>query len=188
MYSLSLPTEHGVFLAGYSDQGLAELRFPGAELISIHSAPATIQEWHELTSTAVQAILYGNVRGKLPPLDLTPHTPFRRMVWEQLLKIPLGDTASYTQVAERIGKATATRAVGGACGANPIPLIIPCHRVLAAGKALGGFSGGLGWKRKLLAIEGIIVNVEKPASRALNPSNQKISDQFQTSILSGSRL
>ena len=179
MFSLSLPTEHGVFLAAYSNHGLAELHFPGTELFSDTVAPELIQTWHKVSSAAVRAILRGNVPGRLPPLDLTSHTPFRRMVWKELLKITLGETASYAQVAERIGAPTATRAVGGACGANPVPLIIPCHRVLAAGKALGGFSGGLDWKRKLLAIEGIVVNPPKSAARALTPSTQRVFAEFK---------
>ena len=65
----------------------------------------------------------------------------------------MGKTKSYGEVARAIGKPKAVRAVGGACGANPIPVLIPCHRVLAANRKLGGFSGGLNWKRKLLAQE-----------------------------------
>jgi O-6-methylguanine DNA methyltransferase len=68
--------------------------------------------------------------------------------------IPFGKTLSYQEIALSIGNPKACRAVGGACGANPIPLLIPCHRVLAAHKHLGGFSGGLDWKIKLLTREG----------------------------------
>jgi len=73
-----------------------------------------------------------------------------------LRKIAPGQTKSYAQVARTIGRPGAVRAVGQACGANPIPVVIPCHRVLAAGGKLGGFSGGLDWKRKLLLREGVI--------------------------------
>lgn len=72
-------------------------------------------------------------------------------------KIKLGATQSYGEIAAAIGNSKAVRAVGGACGANPIPLLVPCHRVLAAQQKLGGFSGGLAWKRKLLALEKISV-------------------------------
>lgn len=74
-----------------------------------------------------------------------------------LLKINPGGTQSYGEIAKSIGKPKAVRAVGGACGANPIPLLVPCHRVLAANGKIGGFSGGLGWKEKLLAREGVSV-------------------------------
>ena len=70
-------------------------------------------------------------------------------------KISPGKTKSYGEIAPAIGKPKAVRAVGGACGANPVPVLVPCHRVLAANKKLGGFSGGLDWKRSLLTREGI---------------------------------
>ena len=72
-----------------------------------------------------------------------------------MLKISTGKTKSYGEIASAIGKPKAVRAVGGACGANPVPVLVPCHRVLAANKKLGGFSGGLDWKRSLLAREGV---------------------------------
>lgn len=81
-------------------------------------------------------------------------TKFQRKVWRALQRIPYGETRSYAWVAAAIGHPKALRAVGRACGANPLPLIIPCHRVVAANGALGGFSGGLAWKRRLLALEG----------------------------------
>lgn len=87
-------------------------------------------------------------------LPLTPQgTPFRRRVWAAMQAIPYGETRSYGDLARELG--SAPRAIGGACGANPIPLIIPCHRVVGAGGALGGFSGGAGCdtKRQLLALE-----------------------------------
>lgn len=72
-----------------------------------------------------------------------------------MLRIPPGETRSYGEIAAALGQPLASRAVGGACGANPIPVLVPCHRVLAANGRLGGFSGGLDWKRRLLAIEGV---------------------------------
>ena len=71
-------------------------------------------------------------------------------------KISMGQTKSYGEIARAIGRPKAVRAVGGACGANPIPVLIPCHRVLAANKKLGGFSGGLDRKRDLLKREGVL--------------------------------
>ena len=72
-----------------------------------------------------------------------------------MLKISIGKTKSYGEIAAAIGNPKAVRAVGGACGANPVPVLVPCHRVLAANKKLGGFSGGLDWKRSLLKREGV---------------------------------
>jgi O-6-methylguanine DNA methyltransferase len=80
-------------------------------------------------------------------------TSFQKQVWRALLAIALGQTRSYAQVAVAVRRPKAFRAVGGACGANPIPLLIPCHRVLAANQMIGGFSGGLKWKRLLLGRE-----------------------------------
>jgi len=98
-------------------------------------------------------VLAGKPPGRLPPLDLSAGTDFQRAVWEALRRIPPGQTRGYGEVAGEIGSPRAARAVGQACGANPIPLLIPCHRVLAAGGKLGGFSGGLDWKRLLLKRE-----------------------------------
>jgi O-6-methylguanine DNA methyltransferase len=86
-------------------------------------------------------------------LDLTSGTAFQQRVWQALLEIPSGETRSYAQVARAIGQPAATRAVGSACGANPIPVLVPCHRVLAANHKLGGFSAGVDWKRLLLGGE-----------------------------------
>jgi O-6-methylguanine DNA methyltransferase len=97
--------------------------------------------------------LGGKTAAELPPLDLSGGTEFQRKVWDELLWTPCGETRSYGEIAQAIRKPKAVRAVGGACGANPIPLLIPCHRVLAANRKIGGFSGGLEWKHKLLAIE-----------------------------------
>jgi O-6-methylguanine DNA methyltransferase len=86
------------------------------------------------------------------PLDLRA-TPFQLRVYQELLAIPYGETRSYGDVARAIGAPRALRAVGAASGANPIPLVIPCHRVIAAHGKLGGFGGGLVLKQHLLAME-----------------------------------
>ena len=89
-------------------------------------------------------------------LPLNPSgTAFDRAVWNALSAIPWGAYLSYGELASIIGKPGAARAVGGACGRNPIPIIVPCHRVLRSGGFIGGYSGGAGVKEKLLALEGI---------------------------------
>ncbi len=80
-------------------------------------------------------------------------TPFQRAVWRALLAIPYGETASYADVARALGRPEATRAVGAANGANPVPLVVPCHRVIAASGELGGYGAGLELKARLLAME-----------------------------------
>lgn len=87
-------------------------------------------------------------------LDLAPRgTPFQLEVWQALTGIPPGTTISYGELARRIGRPNASRAVGAANGANPLPIVVPCHRVIGAGGALTGFAGGLETKRFLLALE-----------------------------------
>jgi methylated-DNA-[protein]-cysteine S-methyltransferase len=88
-------------------------------------------------------------------LTLAPEgTPFERSVWEELRRIPFGETRSYGEVARAIGRPNASRAVGRANGANPIPIVVPCHRVIGADGSLTGFGGGLEAKSRLLEIEG----------------------------------
>jgi methylated-DNA-[protein]-cysteine S-methyltransferase len=89
-------------------------------------------------------------------LPLSPRgTPFERSVWEELRRIPFGETRSYADVARALGKPAATRAVGRANGANPIPIVVPCHRVIGSNGSLTGFGGGLDAKARLLEIEGL---------------------------------
>jgi methylated-DNA-[protein]-cysteine S-methyltransferase len=98
------------------------------------------------------------------PLELEG-TDFQRAVWKELLAIPYGAVISYSQLAERLGKPGASRAVGSANGANPVPLLVPCHRVIAAGGGLGGYSGGLDKKRTLLELEGALEPLFAGAAR-----------------------
>ena len=86
-------------------------------------------------------------------LDLSRATHFQREVWEITRLIPYGETRSYAWVAEQIKKPQAVRAVGQALGKNPLPIIVPCHRVVASNGKLGGFSGGVEMKRYLLSLE-----------------------------------
>lgn len=92
------------------------------------------------------------------PLDLTRGTPFQQTVWRSLLDIDVGQSQSYRQVAERIGRPAAVRAVGTAVGANPLSLFVPCHRVLGSSGALTGYAGGLARKAALLKLEGWAVD------------------------------
>jgi O-6-methylguanine DNA methyltransferase len=89
------------------------------------------------------------------PLDLARGTDFQRKVWDALCHIPFGQTRSYQEVSQSIGHPGASRAVGAACGRNPVAILVPCHRVLTSSGKLGGYSGGLQIKRSLLALEGV---------------------------------
>lgn len=92
--------------------------------------------------------------GRRPPLDLRG-TEFQREVWDALLTIPAGQTRSYSDIARQIGRPRAVRAVGQACGANPVGYVVPCHRVVGASGALTGYAGGLPTKKALLEREGV---------------------------------
>jgi methylated-DNA-[protein]-cysteine S-methyltransferase len=91
-------------------------------------------------------------------LPLAPRgTPFELSVWDELRRIPFGETRSYADIARALGKPAATRAVGRANGANPIPIVVPCHRVIGSNGSLTGFGGGLEAKARLLELEGRIL-------------------------------
>ncbi len=157
-FVLPISTADGEFVAGYSHAGLCHLSFPTPQTgraAGSGPVPSRVLGWHRLTSAAVTRALAGQPTGKLPPLDLSAGTEFQQAVWRALGEITLGNTKSYGELARRLRKPKALRAVGGACGANPVPVLLPCHRVLAANGRLGGFSGGLGWKRRLLGREGV---------------------------------
>lgn len=91
--------------------------------------------------------------GPLPPVDLSNQTPFRREVYAELQRVPAGSTTTYGSLAHRIGRPGASRAVGLAMARNPIPIIIPCHRVVGSDGSLTGFAGGIELKRSLLHLE-----------------------------------
>jgi O-6-methylguanine DNA methyltransferase len=163
LVELPVPTRDGRFIARYSEKGLAELNFPNAKAFVAPkrseggTIPSKIRAWHRTTEAALKNILATRKPKNVPPLDLAG-TEFQKSVWNALRKISIGKTKSYGEIAQVIGRPKAVRAVGGACGANPVPVLVPCHRVLAANKKLGGFSGGLDWKRSLLKREGVKIN------------------------------
>jgi methylated-DNA-[protein]-cysteine S-methyltransferase len=110
----------------------------------------------EPVARELRSYLDGSTREFTFPLD-PRGTPFQMSVWEALQEIPYGQVRSYASVAARIGKPRAVRAVGAANGSNPIPILIPCHRVIGSNGTLTGYGGGLGLKERLLRLEGIIL-------------------------------
>jgi methylated-DNA-[protein]-cysteine S-methyltransferase len=103
----------------------------------------------------LEAYFRGERREFSTPLDLEGRgSPLEARVWEALRAIPYGETRSYGEVARAVRRPGAARAVGGACSRNPIPVIVPCHRVIAADGSLHGFTGGLDLKARLLSVEG----------------------------------
>lgn len=120
-------------------------RFPSAELIEVDAY---------LNPVAADVIEFVNTPGGRleAPLDLVG-SEFQRAVWSELLRIPLGSTVSYADIARRIGRPTAARAVAHACATNPVAIIVPCHRVVASDGGLAGYRWGLERKRALLERE-----------------------------------
>jgi len=123
----------------------------GAELV-FHPASGTYPQSLSRATAALRAYASGRAR-RLPPLDLDG-TPFQLKVWERLCAIPAGKTISYGELAASIGRPSAARAVGAAVGANPVPILVPCHRVKGVNGSLTGFGLGLPMKKALLTYEG----------------------------------
>ena len=149
-------TQRGICFAamGEADSALvAELRadYP---LATIRVYDPNRREDKRLRQWAVALAEYiaGRSKMPLPPMDIRG-TPFQFAVWDQLRAIPAGETRSYSEIARRIGRPRAIRAVGTANGANPVSIVIPCHRAIRASGHLGGYRWGLERKRRLLELE-----------------------------------
>jgi methylated-DNA-[protein]-cysteine S-methyltransferase len=141
----------------FSDQGLTALEFAGegaSPLPEQDSYPPDLQPLIGAVKRELTAYFAGDPTD-FATLPLDPQgTAFQRRVWQELTRIPRGQAISYKELAQRIGNPKASRAVGQANAVNPIPLIIPCHRVIAADGGLGGYSSGIERKRWLLSHEG----------------------------------
>ena len=124
---------------------LPDERHPRAPDPTSAEDPAALQP----ARTALDAYFGGDLREFDLPLE-PRGTPFQRLVWEEIARIPFGSTISYGELARRTGRPGAARAVGAAAGANPIPIVVPCHRVVGSGGALTGYAGGLDRKAWLL--------------------------------------
>jgi len=112
--------------------------------------------WHlQRAATELNEYFAGNRARFDVPLDWGGMAPFQRAVLEATVTVPFGHVDSYAGIARRIGNPKATRAVGNALGRNPIPVIVPCHRVIRSDASLGGYTGGLGIKQRLLHLEGV---------------------------------
>ncbi|RIL10729.1 cysteine methyltransferase [bacterium] len=158
----TLDTPVGRLLLAATERGLVRVAFEVedhdavlqrlADRLSprILHAPARL----DAAARAIDAYFAGRRTGFDLPLDLSLSHGFRRLVLEHLTRIAYGRTESYADVARTVGRPTAVRAVGSACAANPIPVVVPCHRVLRSDGSLGGYLGGLAVKSALLRLEG----------------------------------
>jgi len=153
-------TRRGLVRVGLPGQNSDELLADLAERVS----PRVLEAPGALDDVRRELDLYFD--GKLDsfdlPLDWQLSGGFRQQVLRAINRIPYGQTRSYTEMARKAGNERAVRAAGTACGSNPIPLVVPCHRVLRTGGALGGYAGGLPMKEALLQLEGVLD--ESPAS------------------------
>ncbi len=143
-----------ITLAG-TDRGLAGLYFAGQK-----HWPAESELWGRDDGPRFDAArrwlaeyFAGGGAGEIPALDLIIGTSFQRLVWNELRSIAFAETASYGEIARRIGRPSAVRAVGAAIGRNPLSILIPCHRVVGSSGGLTGYAGGLDRKRHLLEHE-----------------------------------
>ncbi len=154
----------GPLLLAATPRGLVKLGLPGhdpetvLEDLASRISPRVLEAPARLEQTRRELDLY--FEGKLTefalPLDWQLSRDFRRRALREIDRIPYGKTRSYTEIARGAGNERAVRAAGTACGANPIPIVVPCHRVLRSGGALGGYGGGLPMKEALLKLEGIL--------------------------------
>jgi methylated-DNA-[protein]-cysteine S-methyltransferase len=142
-----LDTPIGPLTLEASEQGLSAIRFPGAQATgdrdpeALEAAAAQLREYFAGERTAFDL-----------ELDLVG-TPLQRAVWERLQAIPYGETVTYTELAHAVGRPNAVRAVAAAVGRTPVPVVVPCHRVVGMNGSLTGYAGGLERKRALLDLE-----------------------------------
>jgi methylated-DNA-[protein]-cysteine S-methyltransferase len=161
IYYAAIDSPVGRVLVAVSTAGVARLAFGRNDSAFVRQLRQQLHAEVERSSTRLGAILEqldayfaGKRRSFAVPIDAQLMTPFQQRVLDAAQKIPAGQSASYGDIARAIGQPKASRAVGQALGHNPIPIIIPCHRVVASDGGLGGYTGGLAIKRKLLALEG----------------------------------
>ncbi len=147
-------TRRGLVRVGLPNQDADELLADLAERVSprVLEAPAQLEE----ARRELDLYFDGRLDRFDLPLDWRLSSGFRQRVLRAIDRIPYGQTRSYTEMARKAGNERAVRAAGSACGSNPIPLVVPCHRVLRTGGALGGYGGGLPMKQALLELEGVL--------------------------------
>jgi methylated-DNA-[protein]-cysteine S-methyltransferase len=165
LYYTTFKSPVGEILATRTEKGLNFIAFPGSRwqrfLVALRKDKNVDLKRDEKKFSSVKKALKSYFSGKRVSfrerLDLTGATAFQKRVWQAMDKIPAGQTESYGWLARQVGGKNKARAAGAACGANPIPIILPCHRVIREDGSLGGYGAGLSLKRKLLKIEGVKV-------------------------------
>ena len=136
-------------MAGWSGMGIVSLHFPNRPpQVPLRPPCEHVRRLEE----QLREYFAGKRKSFDLPLDLSG-TPFQMEVWKALLEIPFGQVVTYGELARRIGRPRAARAVGNAVGANPVPIVIPCHRVVPKSGGIGNFGPGPEWKARLLGLE-----------------------------------
>lgn len=146
----------GRLMAAWTDGGVVSIRF--GPILEAHGPDPSWRFVRDARGAVVEQ-LEGYFRGTLHAFDLAVvmrGTAFQREVWNAVARIPYGETRSYAEVAESIGRPRAVRAVGAANGRNDIPIVIPCHRVIGKGGELRGYAGGVDLKERLLRLERVV--------------------------------
>ena len=153
LHALTLRSPVGALLLVAGDRALVAIDLPGAARERGPEAP----DHPVLSRAAAQLAEYFAGRRKAFDLPLAPAgTPFQQAVWRALADIPFGETRTYAGLARALGRPRAARAVGAANGRNPLPIVLPCHRVIGSDGGLTGYAGGLAVKRRLLELEGAL--------------------------------
>lgn len=157
LWHYEIETPLGPMRAAFDDRGkLRELEFAGMDpRATAPLAPPSLREAHKFLVRQLSSYFAKNLRTFTVPID-PQGTEFQKRVWNVLLDIPYGTTISYLELAKRLGDEHLVRAVGSANGANPIAILIPCHRVIGSDHSLIGYAGGLERKEALLLLEGAI--------------------------------
>ncbi len=152
LYGDRIATPKGVFLIHFSNKGIYEIHFPGR--IPKQDYPQQKMPWLQLAEDLKDYLAGQKTDWTKYPLDTSGYRPFTEALLEQVRQVPHGQVLTYREAAEKAGFPKAWRAAGQALKANRHPIIVPCHRIVAAGGKLGGFSGPEGWKQMLLELEG----------------------------------
>jgi methylated-DNA-[protein]-cysteine S-methyltransferase len=156
----------GTLVAATTERGLVRLAYEdfngGLDLVledlAARLSPRIVEAPDRLDDVRRQLDEYfeGRRRGFDVPVDLSLARGFTQRILRAIHEIPFGQTSNYREIAAKAGNPRATRAAGNACGANPVPIVVPCHRVLRTGGGLGGYTGGVERKQRLLTLEGVL--------------------------------
>lgn len=162
MPAISIATQYGTVKAILSKKGICSISFPRSKKKTRLQLQQEKTESDENLKKKFVSEIKKYFQSGTPvsdfPLDLSLSTPFQKKVYKAAQKIGHGKVRTYGWIAKKIGNPKASRAVGQALNKNPVPIIIPCHRVVAGNGDLRGFASGLGWKKRLLELEGVAID------------------------------